>query len=257
MFLDAIVASVDERVRRLIPVSAHLRGRAGSMPPVRSLKAALAPRPGELAIIAECKQKSPSKGWLTDHYDPVGQAQQYQADGASAISVLTEPQYFAGELAHLDAVRAHVDLPVLRKDFVRHPVQLFEARAHGADAALLIVRIVDDAELRDLYDTARGIGLEVLVEVHSLAEAERALAVEAAVIGVNNRDLDSFETRLEFSEDMASILPESAIRVSESGIKTADDMRRIQAWGYQAVLVGETLMRGGALLREWADARQY
>ncbi len=257
MFLDAIVASVDERVERLQKDAAELRQRAEAAGPARSLRQALTADEGGLQVIAECKQKSPSKGWLTDHYDPVAQALRYEQEGASAISVLTEPEYFAGDLSHLEAVRAKVRLPVLRKDFVRDPVQLFEARAHGADAALLIVRIVDDARLKDLCETARGIGLEVLVEIHSASEAERALALNPAIVGVNNRDLDSFDTRLEFSRDMAARLDPSIVRVSESGIQTVDDLRLVKSWGYQAVLVGESLMRGSALLRTWSDGDRH
>lgn len=255
MFLDAIVAEVDERVQRLRPVSTFLRREAEQMPPGRSLRAAL--KDPELSVIAECKQKSPSKGWLTDHYDPEGQALRYQQEGAAAISVLTEPKFFQGDLSHLQAVRACVTLPVLRKDFVRDPVQLFEARMYGADAALVIVRIVDDVQLHDLYDTALGIGLEVLVEIHSAAEAERALAVNPAMVGVNNRDLDSFDTRLDFSRQMALILPDEIVRVSESGISSYDDLTQVASWGYHAVLVGESLMRGGDMLRTWTDGHHH
>ncbi|PSR20391.1 MAG: indole-3-glycerol phosphate synthase TrpC [Sulfobacillus acidophilus] len=251
MFLDAIVGAVDERVQRLTPVSSFLRQEAERMPPVRSLRAALSGQ--GLAIIAECKQKSPSKGWLTDYYDPQAQALRYQKEGAAAISVLTEPHFFAGDLSHLQAVRDLVSVPVLRKDFVRHPVQLFEARMAGADAVLLIVRIVDQVQLRELYETANGIGLEVLVEIHSAAEAERALAVNPEIIGVNNRDLDTFETRLDFSREMADVVPKDIIRVSESGISHDADLTQVKAWGYQAALVGESLMRGKDLLRVWAD----
>jgi indole-3-glycerol phosphate synthase len=156
----------------------------------------------------------------------------------------------------LEAVRAVVDVPVLRKDFVRHPVQLFEARAHGADAALLIVRIVDDAQLLDLYQTAREIGLGVLVEIHSAREADRAMRLDPAVVGVNNRDLDTFETRLEFSREMASAVG-GRVRVSESGIASAADLAAVKSWGYQAVLVGESLMRDSRLLGEWTHGNAH
>jgi indole-3-glycerol phosphate synthase len=218
------------------------------MPPGRSLHRAL--DGPALAVIAECKQKSPSKGWLTDAYDPVAQAQQYERQGANAISVLTEPKFFAGDLVHLEAVRSAVDLPILRKDFVRDPVQLYEARAYGADAVLLIVRIVDGPRLSDLYQTAVGIGLEVVVEIHSPREAERALVLRPAMVGVNNRDLDTFETRLEFSRDMAEVVPPSLVRISESGITAVSDLDQVSAWGYHAVLIGESLMRGSELLTE-------
>ncbi|MCY0877894.1 MAG: indole-3-glycerol phosphate synthase TrpC [Firmicutes bacterium] len=253
MFLDAIRQDVDERIKRLLPIYAYWRDQAERMPPVRSLKAALT-QGARLQVIAECKQKSPSKGWLTDGYDPVAQARQYERDGAAAISVLTEPHYFAGDMSHLEAVRSAVGLPVLRKDFVRHPVQLYEARARGADAALLIVRILDDVLLGDLMATAEGIGLEVLVEVHAVQELERALRQGATIVGVNNRDLDTFETRLEFSRELSSQLPAEVVAVSESGIRTTDDMALIESWGYRAVLIGETLMRGTNVLEAWTHA---
>lgn len=252
MFLDAIVEQVDARVRALRPRTTELYQQASGKPPVRSLRAALTRDPNRLQVIAECKQKSPSKGWLTDHYDPRAQAMGYQDAGASAISVLTEPEFFRGDLSHLETVREAVQVPVLRKDFVRDPLQLVEARAHGADAALLIVRIVDAVRLRDLFQAAQDLGLEVLVEIHTAAEAEQAMALEPTILGVNNRDLDSFETRLHFSEDMAGLLPSDVVRVSESGLKTVEDLERVQAWGYDAVLVGESLMRGSSLLKDWA-----
>ncbi|NMP22419.1 indole-3-glycerol phosphate synthase TrpC [Sulfobacillus harzensis] len=253
MFLDSIVGRVDERVKALRTQAERLEKVAASMTPVRSLAQALSASPDRVSIIAECKQKSPSKGWLTHHYDPQALARQYQEDGASAISVLTEPYFFAGDLEHLKAVKASVDLPVLRKDFVRDPLQLVEARAAGADAALLIVRIVDDVELHDLYQAAAALNLEVLVEIHSPSEAERALKLNPRIIGVNNRDLDSFETRLSFSEEMAHVIPADVIRVSESGIQSVEDLHRIQDWGYQAALVGESLVKGSGLLRGYQD----
>ena len=254
MFLDAIVADVDERVEKLLPMANTLQEQARQMGPVRSLKEALGG--DKLAIIAECKQRSPSKGWLTHSYDPAVQAQGYERWGAKAISVLTEPHYFEGDLSHLRAVRKQVSIPILRKDFIRHPVQLYEARANGADAALLIVRILDDPQLRDLYEAACAIGLEALVEIHTPLELERAMRINPDIIGVNNRDLDSFATRLEFSREMAEELPLGVIRVCESGITLKEDLQRVQSWGYQAVLVGESLMRGGTLLEEWNDGHQ-
>jgi len=255
MFLDAIVADVDERITRLLPVEKDLTRRAEAMPPARSLAQAL--MGPHLAVVAECKQRSPSKGWLTHDYDPVGNARRYQQDGAAAISVLTEPRYFAGDLAHLRAVRDAVELPVLRKDFVRHPVQLCEARAAGADAALLIVRILDEPILTECLAVATHLGLEVLVEAHTAGEVERALSCGATIVGINNRDLDSFETHLEFSAQMASMLPSGVIGVCESGIRERQDLEKVAQWGYHAALVGESLMRGGSLLREWThDYRQ-
>lgn len=255
MFLEDIVAAVDERVKRLYPVESYLINRAQAMPPVRSLSAALQSQESAMKIIAECKHRSPSKGWLTDLYDPVHQARSYEAEGAAAISVLTEPHFFAGELEHLMAVRDSVGVPILRKDFVRDPVQLYQSRAAGADAVLLIVRIIEDRiRLRDLWQTASALGLEVLVEVHALEEVDVALEIGAHIVGVNNRDLDTFETRLELSQEAAQILPASIVKVTESGIRTTQDAMNLMAFGYDAALIGETLMRGGISLRELSYA---
>lgn len=254
MFLDRIIRSVDERVQELHPSWAKLLAKAESRPPVRSLKKALLEAPKGMAVIAESKHRSPSKGWLSEHYDPAENARRYQARGASAVSILTEPEFFAGDLGHLQQVREVASIPVLRKDFVRDEVQLVEARAYGADACLLIVRIIeDDQKLRALFDTARQLGLEVLVEIHQLGELERALRLVPELIGVNNRDLDSFDTRLNFSEEISPLLPPSVVRVSESGIHTIEDVERVRRAGYQAILVGESLMRGGGLLEEIAQ----
>ena len=249
MFLDEILQSVDDRVARLLSVKSYLLDEAEAMPPVRSLANALTDGVTTPAVIAECKHRSPSKGWFTEHYDPVSQASRYQVMGASAISVLTEPHFFAGELVHLQAVRSHVGLPVLRKDFVRHEVQLFEARAAGADAALLIVRIIDDeARLKNLVQTATAIGLETIVEVHAAHEVLQAVAAGAKIIGINNRDLDTFDTRLEFSQEMAELMPPNVVKISESGIGRTADVTWLGDIGFAAVLVGESLMRGASIL---------
>ncbi len=251
MFLQDIVSTVDQRVQRLHAVRPYLVNRAQNMPAVRSLESALAPTGAGLRVIAECKHRSPSKGWLTDAYDPVRQALSYEEGGAAAISVLTEPHFFAGDRWHLLAVTGAVEVPVLRKDFIRDPVQLYESRALGADAVLLIVRIIDDRiKLKDLWQVATGIGLEVLVEVHARAEVEAALEIGAHIIGVNNRDLDSFETRLGLSQEVAEMLPSSVIKVAESGIQSMADAINLRGFGYEALLIGETLMRGGFSLKE-------
>ena len=250
MFLEAIVTEAQARVEKLMPLALTLKQQAEQMGPVRSLRSALSDE-GKLAVIAECKQRSPSKGWLTHSYDPVASALFYEKSGARAISVLTEPRYFGRDLSHLRAVRLKVSLPVLRKDFIRHVLQLYEARVNGADAVLLIARILDDYQLRDLYDGAYALGMEALVEVHSLGELERALKLNPAIVGVNNRDLSTFATRLEFSQEVAAQLPLGVVRVSESGINGLEDLERVQSWGYEAVLAGESLMRGGTWLEEW------
>ncbi|MDA8192720.1 MAG: indole-3-glycerol phosphate synthase TrpC [Thermaerobacter sp.] len=253
MFLERIIASVDRRVDALKPQTAELVADLPRAPAVRSLTHALrvAAQAQGVGVIAECKHRSPSKGWLVDRYEPRQQADRYQAAGAAGISVLTEPEYFAGAMDHLRAVRQTVQLPVLCKDFIRDPLQLVQARAAGADAALLIVRIIDDpGRLAELRAAARGLGLEVLVEIHHDGELDRALALEPDLLGVNNRDLDTFETHLEFSERIADRVPQQLVKVSESGIGTPADVAKIRGWGYQAVLVGESLMRGGRLLEQ-------
>jgi indole-3-glycerol phosphate synthase len=249
MFLDQILVSVHERVECIRAQSGWLYDRAREQPSALSLAHALQIHQGmATGVIAECKQRSPSKGWLTDSYDPAQQAQQYEQRGAHGISVLTEPDFFSGSLEHLQLVKAAVGLPVLRKDFLVDPVQVFESRAFGADAVLVIVRIVDDLQLRDLLQAAGAVGIQALVEVHAPGELERALSLSPQLVGINNRDLDSFDTTLDFSEKMAPLIPSSIVKISESGIQTAADVERLQKAGYSAILVGEHLMRGGQLL---------
>ncbi|SMC07481.1 indole-3-glycerol phosphate synthase [Sulfobacillus thermosulfidooxidans DSM 9293] len=249
MFLEKIVASVKDRVDALKAREAVLYDLAKSQGPVKSLAQSLRQHSSmPLGIIAECKQKSPSKGWLTDHYNPVAQAKGYERRGAHGISVLTEPEFFAGHLTHLEQVKQSVSLPVLRKDFVLDPVQIFESRSSGADAVLIIVRIVDDAQLRDLAQAARDVGIEILVEIHAPNELDRAMTIEPDILGVNNRDLDSFETRLTFSLELSSRIPQDVVKISESGIQSSQDVEQIRRHGYTGILVGEHLMRGGNLL---------
>ncbi len=249
MFLDQIVTSVHHRVERLRPHASWLYDRAMDQPASLSMAESLRRHHGMgIGVIAECKQRSPSKGWLTHEYDPLRHAQSYEQRGAHGVSVLTEPDFFSGNLGHLQLVKSGVSLPVLRKDFVLDPVQVFESRAYGADAVLVIVRIVDDAQLRDVMQAAKACGIETLVEVHAPGELDRALALNPQIVGINNRDLDSFETTLEFSEKMAPLIPEQMVKISESGIQSRADVDRMKAAGYSAILVGEHLMRGGQLL---------
>ncbi len=249
MFLDQIVQSVRGRVEALRNREASLY-HVAKQPRVRRFlsQAIRAHESMPLGIIAECKQKSPSKGWLTRTYDPVTQAQGYEGRGAHGISVLTEPEFFAGDNHHLENVKEAVSVPVLRKDFVLDPVQIFESRAIGADAVLIIVRIVDDLLLRDLAQAARDVDLEILVEIHASAELDRAMAIEPDILGVNNRDLDSFDTHLDFSLNMAAHIPSNIVKISESGIQSYRDVEQIINHGYSGILVGEHLMRGGNLL---------
>jgi indole-3-glycerol phosphate synthase len=195
------------------------------------------------AVIAEVKRASPSKGLIRDPFDPVEIALQLEAGGAAALSVLTDEKFFQGSLANLRKASAAVYLPCLRKDFMVDEFQVLEARANCADAILLIVAALTDAELKTLRASARSHGLDVLCEVHDAVELERALELECECVGVNSRDLRTFEVSLERACELAEHLPTSAVRVAESGIHTREDMERLSAAGYEAFLIGESLMR--------------
>jgi indole-3-glycerol phosphate synthase len=204
-------------------------------------------------VIAECKRRSPSKGVLRAVYDPVAIARSYADAGAAAISVLTEPTFFDGSLAHLEAVRAAVSVPLLRKDFIVSEYQLLEARAAGADAALLIVAALTPKELSQLSATAASLGLDTLVEVHSAEELTIAIDAGARVIGVNNRNLRTLTVDVHASESLVAMMPKGVIAVSESGLKSAADLSRLSQLGYGAFLIGERFMTdpdpGAALAR--------
>jgi indole-3-glycerol phosphate synthase len=204
-----------------------------------------------MAVIAELKKASPSKGLIREGFEPVEIALQLEAGGAAALSVLTDEKFFQGSLENLRRASAAVWLPCLRKDFMVDEFQMLEARANHADAILLIVAALTDAELKTLRASARSYGLDVLCEVHDEAELERALQLECECVGVNSRDLRTFDVSLERACELAEKLPKSAVRVAESGIHTQADMRRLSAAGYEAFLIGESLMReskpGGAL----------
>jgi indole-3-glycerol phosphate synthase len=224
--------------------------------PARDFEAALRPPAGErVRLIAEVKRGSPSQGLFRADLDPVAQATIYARAGAAAVSVLTDARYFHGSLDDLVHVRAAVAVPVLRKEFIVDEYQLWEARAAGADAVLLIVAALDDATLRDLLHAAKGAGLTTLVEVHTASELDRALRLGAPVIGVNNRDLRTLATSLEPSLTLLPQIPPGPLAVSESGLATAGDVARVVAAGAHAVLVGETLLRAAdvaAKVRELA-----
>ncbi|HEX2094732.1 MAG TPA: indole-3-glycerol phosphate synthase TrpC [Longimicrobiaceae bacterium] len=240
--LERIVEVKRGEVEELAPRAAELRARAADAPPPRGLALALR-RPGEVRLLAEVKRRSPSAGEIRPGADPVEVARAYEEGGAAAVSVLTDREFFGGGLEFLGRVRAAVGLPVLRKDFVVHPLQVWEARGAGADAVLLIVRILDDALLAELLGLASELRMDALVEVHDEAETERALAAGAGVVGVNNRDLASFRTDLELSVRLASRIPAGVTLVAESGIRTPADVDRLGDAGVDAVLVGESLMR--------------
>lgn len=216
----------------------------------RGFAHAISTRP---AVIAEVKKASPSRGLLTAIFDPAAIAASYEAGGASAISVLTDAEYFQGSLADLSAARKATRLPVLRKDFVLDETQIAEAFAAGADAILLIAAILDVPLLRRLREFAEAVGLDVLVEAHDEAELDRAIDSGATILGVNNRNLHTFDVSLETSLRLAKRMPPGAVAVSESGIRTRDDVQRLLDVGYSAFLVGEHLMKSAdpaAALRE-------
>jgi indole-3-glycerol phosphate synthase len=240
--LDRIVAVKHAEVRALRGRASELRGRAADAPAPRGFAAALR-RPGEVRLLAEVKRRSPSAGEIRPGADPADVARAYQQGGAAALSVLTDRDFFGGELEFLVRVRAAVDLPVLRKDFVVDALQVHEARAAGADAVLLIARILPDPLLAELHGEIREMGMDALVEVHDAEEMERALAAGSTLVGVNNRDLATFTTDLGLSVRLAAGVPASVTLVAESGIRTAADVDRLGAAGFDAILVGESLMR--------------
>jgi indole-3-glycerol phosphate synthase len=212
---------------------------------VRDFEAALRARlaQGDAAVIAEVKKASPSKGVLRAAFDPAAIARAYAANGAACLSVLTDRQFFQGAPEHLVAARGACSLPVLRKDFVVDPYQVYEARAMGADCVLLIVAALDPARMRALEAAARALGLDVLVEVHDAAELDLALALHTPLIGINNRNLRTFETRLETTLDLLPRIPPDRLLVTESGILAKSDVARMRAAGVHAFLVGEAFMR--------------
>ena len=198
---------------------------------------------GRCAVIAEIKKASPSRGVIRENFEPADIAQSYAEFGASCLSVLTDRQFFQGSIDYLKQARASCQLPVLRKDFMVDPYQIYESRACGADAVLLIAACLDDAQLRDMEAIANNLFMDVLVEVHDAAELERALRLKTPLIGVNNRNLRSFEVSLETTLSLRAQVPAERILVTESGISTQADVRRMTACGVHAFLVGEAFMR--------------
>jgi indole-3-glycerol phosphate synthase len=249
--LDEIIAGKRDEVTMLhLPaVRDLLRSRALEAPPTRDFAAALRPAgaaadPPTIGVIAEIKRRSPSKGELAPDLDPAATAAAYAAGGAACLSVLTDGRWFGGAVADLDAARAACELPVLRKDFTIDEVQVYETRAIGADAILLIVAALpDDTQLADLHALATELGLAVLVETHDDAELERALACGARVVGVNARNLGTFDEDLGVGERLAAHVPADVVAVAESAIRSLADAERMAAAGFDAVLVGEMLVQ--------------
>ena len=244
--LAAIVAAtrriVDVRQERE-PLRDLARRAERRAQPTRRLRATL--EAGRLNIIAECKRRSPSRGVLRPDYDPAAIAAGYVRAGAAAVSVLTEPTFFDGALAHLEAVRAAVDAPLLRKDFVVSEYQLFEAKAAGADAVLLIVAALGREELAALLARARDLDLDALVEVHERHELETALDTGARLVGVNNRNLRTLAVDVAASESLIGLVPPDVVAVSESGLREPADLRRLRELGYRGFLIGERFMAAG------------
>ena len=243
--LDKIIAAKKEEVRRrkkTVPLPAVKERIARQKPPLDFAGALSGDR---IRLIAEVKQASPSRGVLRSNFDPVGLARSYARGGAAAISVLTETSYFKGRLDHLGAIREAVELPLLRKDFIFAPYQVYESRAWGANALLLIVAVLSPAQLEELISLSHDLGLKCLVEVHNESEVERALLSGAEVIGINNRDLTTFAIDINTTRRLRPLIPPRRIVVSESGILTRSDMEKLTRWKVNAALVGEALVTAG------------
>ncbi len=228
-----------------------LRERLDTAPQLRSFKTALLGK--NLGIIAEVKKASPSAGVLKDDFDPVEIALGYEKAGADAVSVLTDEEYFGGSLEHLAAIRDRCSVPLLRKDFIVDVRQVYESRAVGADAVLLISTILDDRELDDLMGTCEEIGMDALVEVHTDFDLHKALNTGASVIGINNRDLETFEVDMKVTEKLVSMIPKDKIVVSMSGIKERKDVVRLRQFDIDAILVGEAMMRSEDVKKTFED----
>lgn len=244
MLSDLVSGAVqDASQRRALRTLAEVEAAALARPAAMDALAALAPA-SRVRIIAEVKRASPSRGVLADILDPAALAVSYQTGGASAISVLTEGRKFGGSLADLEAVRDAVTVPVLRKDFIAEPYQIFEARAAGADLVLLIVAALDQATLARLFDLTNQLGMAVLVETHSAEEVSRALDIGAGLVGVNARDLSTFELDQDLFGSLAGQIPSGVIRVAESAVMSAADVQHYRDAGADVVLVGEALVTG-------------
>ncbi len=257
--LDTIVEdtrALVARRKRAVPVG-RLRDRPAFDRPTLSLERAL--RRPDLAVLAEIKRASPSQGVIRQAFDVADLARQYEAHGAAAVSVLTEPTHFQGALDHLALARQAIGLPLMRKDFIVDPYQLVEARAFGADAVLLIAAVLDRAQLADLHAAADALGLGCLVEVYEQKELEKIDFGQVKILGVNNRDLRTFAVDDDHSLRVFAAAPEGVVRVSESGLRTAADLAHLRRHGVDAVLIGETFMRaekpGEALARLRAEVQ--
>ena len=256
--MEDILIEIVENTRREVAARKEgspffeLKAAMRDMPPPQDFAASLLARK-TVAVIAEVKKASPSAGLIRKDFDPVAIARGYAEAGAAAVSVLTDEKFFQGNIEYLSAIRGHVSLPLLRKDFIIDAYQVYEARAHGADAVLLISEVLEPRELRSLLELVHKLDMQALVESHDRMHLEAALAADARLIGINNRNLKSFRVDLMSTERLASLVPENRVLVSESGITSGEDVRRLAACGVKAVLVGETLMQAedvGRKMRE-------
>ncbi len=246
--LEARRAEVDHR-KRVLPETA-LKYGVKAAPPVRDFAAALSR--DAINVLAELKPASPSRGVIRDPFDALALGKSLEAAGAAALSVLTEGEFFRGSLKNLRDARKEIALPVLRKDFIFDPWQVWESRANDADSFLLIVAALSDGQLRDLIALGRELGMEPLIEVHTGEELDRALAAGARIVGVNNRDLKTLTVRVETSYELIEQIPEECLAVAESGLRSHDDLKKLRAAGFDAFLIGEHLMLSpdpGASLR--------
>jgi indole-3-glycerol phosphate synthase len=248
--LDEIIAVKRREIEQVRPRAVELYRQALVQNDFRDFHSVLKRTDGKLAVIAEIKKASPSAGVIAKSFDPVAIAKNYERGGADAISVLTDSKFFQGALGHLVDVRAAIALPVLRKDFIVDEVQIAESAAAGADAILLIVAALEQKQLVDLSVAAAKYRLAALVEVHSAEELSRALDAGAKIIGINNRNLATFDVDLRVTEELSEQVPDDVVVVSESGVKSLADIARVKACGVEAVLIGEALMRGELATRD-------
>ncbi|OEH85923.1 hypothetical protein BHU72_03895 [Desulfuribacillus stibiiarsenatis] len=208
-----------------------------------------------LAIIAEVKKASPSKGIIKEDFDPIRTANEYASNAVAAISVLTDSEFFKGSFEYLKAIRSEVNLPLLCKDFIISPYQIIHARKHGADAILLIAKILEKEDIQSLYQFATDLGMDCLIEIHDGNDLDKALTLDAKIIGINNRDLDTFETHLRNTEKWIKHIPQHIIKISESGIDSKQDSQTVRKYGANGILVGESLMRSNSIANKIKELR--
>ena len=251
--LDKIIAQKREEVKqkKKVATMTYLQERIAQRKPALDL--ALALKGDQIRLIAEVKQASPSRGMLSHNFNPIKLAQTYTAGGAAAISVLTEANYFMGSIEHLAAIKEVIGLPLMRKDFIFDPYQVYESRAYGADALLLIAAILSQAQLDELLSLSHSLGLRCLVEVHNAGEVEKAILSEVEIMGINNRDLNTFVVDINTTRRLRPLVPKEKIVVSESGIKSKRDIEKLGKWGVDAVLVGEALVTASNVMAKMKE----